>query len=280
MEISCAGDNQVGGAMSQNYASNQSIDVQSHSTPAVSDPQSQTGKFVFPGSLRLNTKLLLKEDNVKDYESLYSLRYQVYCHEAHFLDPEDYSDGLESDEYDSVAAHFLATKEDSDEDVIGTVRLVKWTEHLSFPTAMYFKSLIERLKHLRYPLDSTAEISRLCISKQYRRSAMDGLLGIERYADGDDKRRRYPVIIFELFKKMYLASRHNLGITHWIATFEDSLYRLLKRYGFKLELLIPDEIDYYGKVKIYGISLNHLESDIKSRRPDLYAFFREPSDYA
>jgi hypothetical protein len=54
---------------------------------------------------------------------------------------------------------------------------------------------------------------------------------------------------------MYHASRYALGITHWIATFEDSLFRLLKQYGIEFKLLIPDEIDYYGKVRLYGCSI-------------------------
>ena len=42
-------------------------------------------------------------------ESVYSLRYQVYCHEANFLNPEDYSDGLEHDEFDPVSEHYSVT---------------------------------------------------------------------------------------------------------------------------------------------------------------------------
>ena len=215
-----------------------------------------------------------------DYESLYSLRYQVYCHEAHFLDPDDYSDGLESDEFDAVSEHFLARNPDTNDAVVGTVRLVKWSDYLAFPTVRHFKSLLKQLNRLEFPLGSTAEISRLCITKQYRRRTMDGLLGVGSYAEGSDNRRKFPVVLLELFRNMYTASKGVLGITHWIATFEDSLYRLLQRYGVHFNLLIPEEIDYYGKVKIYGASLSHLEEEMKKRRPDLYAFFCEQLEYA
>ena len=214
-----------------------------------------------------------------DYESLYSLRYQVYCHEAHFLDPDDYFDGLEYDEFDAFSEHFLARNPNSNDEVVGTVRLVRWSEYLTFPTVMHFKSLLKQLSRLKFPLESSAEISRLCITKQYRRRTMDGLIGAGGYTDKSDNRRKFPVVLLELFKNMYLASRYALGITHWIATFEDSLYRLLQRYGVHFNLLIPEEIDYYGKVKIYGASLNHLEEEMKKRRPDLYAFFCEQLDY-
>lgn len=222
-----------------------------------------------------NQCIFTKGESSEEYESLYKLRYQVYCHEANFLDPDDYPDGLEFDEFDASAEHFLATDANSGHDVIGTVRLVKWSEQLSFPTAVYFESLLDQLDHLQFPLESTAEISRLCISKQYRKRAMDGLQSVEGSADAGELRRPYPEVILELFKVMYCASRNDLGITHWIASFEESLYRLLNSYGVHLELLVPDAIDYFGKVKIYGASIDQLEETMKIRKPELYAFFCE-----
>lgn len=223
--------------------------------------------------------LLNEEDDVRELESLYSLRYQVYCHEACFLDPEKYSDGLEYDEFDTVSEHFLAKDPNNNDDVVGTVRLVKWSEHLTFPTVEHFSSLPEQLQHLGFPLDSTAEVSRLCITKGYRKRTRDGLTGLEGYVDSGGVRRRLPVVILELFKSMYLASKYDLGITHWVATFEDSLYRLLERYGVHFKLLIPDEIDYYGKVRVYGASIGHLESEMKKRNPEIFSFFSEQLDY-
>jgi N-acyl amino acid synthase of PEP-CTERM/exosortase system len=212
----------------------------------------------------------MKYDN-----SSYSLRYQVYCHEAKFLNPDNYTVGLEFDEFDIVSEHFVATNPKNDNDVVGTVRLVKWSENLSFPTANYMRSLNKHLKALKFPLDSTAEVSRLCITKRYRR---DGLVSANSLMDRKNQHHEYPVVILELFKNMYLASRYALGITHWIATFEDSLHRLLKIYGVDLKLLIPDEIDYCGKVKLYGASIEHVETEMKRRKPEFYAFFCAQSD--
>lgn len=237
--------------------------------------QPGAGTFHFPGSLSLRMKHLIKGEGQKDYDSLYRLRYQVYCHEAHFLNPDHYPTGLECDKFDAVGEHFLATNTSFNDDTVGTVRLVKWSEQFSFPTAVYFESLLGQLERLNFPIESTAEISRLCISKHYRKRAIDGLLGAEGYIDTNNQRRKYPEIILELFKIMYRCSRDHLGITHWIATFESSLYRLLDRYGVHLEPLASEEIDYYGKVKIYGASIEQLEETMKIRRPELYAFFCE-----
>lgn len=260
--------------MPNDSESKQSINVSESTASPEPDQNSKTGGFIFPGTLKLHTKLLSKENDMLDHESLYRLRYQVYCNEAHFLDPENYPDGLEFDEFDTVAEHFLTKNTSNNDEIVGTVRLIKWSEHFSFPTAVYFQSLQDTLVRLKFPLDSTAEISRLCISKKYRRRSIDGLLVGDGSADSTSKRRKLPVVILDLFKSMYLASKYNLGITHWIATFEDSLYRLLNRYGVHFKLLIPQEIDYYGKVKIYGASLSHLEETMKKRRPELYDFFR------
>ncbi len=235
----------------------------------------EASAFHFPGALSLRMRHLKKGERTEEYDAVYRLRYQVYCHEAHFLDPSNYPSGLECDRFDAVAEHFLATNANSDDNTVGTVRLVKWSEQYSFPTAIYHESLLEQLERLNFPIESTAEISRLCISKQYRKRAIDGLLGAGGYLDTNDQRRKYPEIILELFKIMYRSSRYNLGITHWIATFENSLFRLLDRYGVHLEPLASEEIDYYGKVKIYGASIDQLEETMKTKKPELYAFFCE-----
>ena len=221
-------------------------------------------------------KLLIEEESTEDFELLCRLRYQVYCQEANFLDPRDYSNGLEFDEFDTVSEHFVIKNPCNINNVIGTVRLVKWSDEYSFPTAVYFDSLLELLDNKKFPIDSTAEISRLCISKQNRRRPMDELYWRERNVENCEQLRKHPAIIFELFKIMYTTSRNDLGITHWIATFAPSLRRLLERYGVYFELLVSEEIDYYGKVNIYGASIEQLEEGMKINKPELYDFFCYP----
>ena len=239
---------------------------------AQSDRAAQPGKFVFPGTLKLHVQRLKKGQQQDEYRKLFNLRYHVYCHEAHFLDPENYPSQQEMDEFDAVSEHFLATNAGNNHEMVGTVRLAMWSEQLFFPTSAYFGNLIDELDRLKFPLKSTAEISRLCISKLYRKRAIDGLLGIEGYTEQRDPRREYPQIILQLLKSMYQASKHELGITHWIATFEDCLLRMLGRYGFRMERISAEEIDYYGKVKIYGASIEYMENELKASNPKLYDF--------
>lgn len=213
-------------------------------------------------------------------ESVYSLRYQVYCHEANFLNPEDYSDGLEHDEFDPVSEHYSVTNPTNRNEAIGTIRLVRWTQQHSFPTVKYCPALLEHLRHLQFPLESTAEISRLCITKQFKRQATHKLSDSVQ-PGGKETKGELPNILFKLLRELYISSKYACGITHWIAAFETPLYRLLERHGINFQILVEDEIDYYGKVKIYGASLQHLEAEIKNRKSELcsYLMGRERQQY-
>lgn len=236
---------------------------------------SPSDHFCFPVSLKLNVRRLFGNNSHAAYRSVFRLRYQVYCHEARFLNPADYPEQLEVDDYDPVSEHFIASNLGTEDEPVGVVRLVRWSDNLSFPTSKHYNSLDEKLALLNYPIKTTAEISRLCISKLYRKRAEDGLHGLAGYGDNSDARRKYPVILLELFKIMYRSSKEDLGITHWIAAFEDGLYRLLNRYGIRLELITPNAIEYYGKVKIYGASIQYIEEALRASRPELFEFFIE-----
>lgn len=54
------------------------------------------------------------EDLLKE---TYRLRYQVYCHEAEFLDDSEYPDEIESDIYDKHSVHFAAL--DHEKKIVG-----------------------------------------------------------------------------------------------------------------------------------------------------------------
>jgi N-acyl amino acid synthase of PEP-CTERM/exosortase system len=216
------------------------------------------------------TKLFIQGKNVIDTESIYALRYQVYCHEAQFLDPNSFPDGLEYDEYDAVSEHFSASNFHGSHLIAGALRLVKWSKSLSFPTAVRFPLLVESLEQQGYPLHATAEISRLCISKKIRQQEIEYVRSSPRCSASLNKRAKIPTIILQLFRSIHFASKYNLGITHWIATFEEGLYRLLTKYGIHFKLLVPEELDYYGKVKIYGASIKHLEKEMQAHMPELY----------
>jgi N-acyl-L-homoserine lactone synthetase len=181
----------------------------------------------------------------------YRLRYHVYCQDKKFLDPELYPDGIETDKYDDIAAHFYHVENNR---VVGTMRIIPWSEELSFPTADRAQFLVGTLNALEYPINTTAEISRLCLSR----------------GCGD----RCSAIL-AMFKDLYAVSKR-AGITHWFSSFERSLYKVLKKYSVRFNMLSDAEIDYYGKVYLYGVSIVELESEIQKVNPGLYEFLSLP----
>jgi N-acyl amino acid synthase of PEP-CTERM/exosortase system len=102
-----------------------------------------------------------------EIERLYALRYQVYCHERMFLDPRDYPNGLEHDEYDASAIHIGAYGPENT--LYGSLRLVRSTE-MHFP-------IFDHCDVQELPKDATSleffEISRLLISKRKRSANRD-----------------------------------------------------------------------------------------------------------
>ena len=217
----------------------------------------------------------------------YALRYEVYCKERHFLTPENYPTNLEIDPYDNHSIHVGGI--DNNGVMIGTVRLV-------LPSAKGFPlfehcDLFPEFRHLadQSAQMTTAEVSRLAISKSYRRRLNDGFYNIEYKGDCDAERhgeqrsrahisdagmhrRHKPEIIWGLYKAMYQASKLQ-GITHWFAAMEKPLLRLMRRC-FHIDFTpIGPELDYYGPVVPYIIGMAEIEGALLHHRSDLSADF-------
>lgn len=202
-------------------------------------------------------------------EASYRLRYEVYCLERGFLDPGEYPHRNERDRYDACSAHFGAL--DRDGEIVGTVRMVIPPDH-RYPLLDH--CVVDReseLLKLR-----TAEISRLAISRQYRRRAGDDALGIspdmlDEMPDNFHRRRR-PELVMGLYKVMYQESKRT-GVDCWLAAMERSLTRLLARYSFFFRPMGP-EVDYYGPVTPYIARISDIEGSVKQNCPAVYEEFQ------
>jgi len=226
-------------------------------------------------SFTIVTKHIEAEGALKELEESYRLRYKIYCQEAQFLNKSDYPSGMEVDEYDVNSEHIVAQNiEDTNKSVIvGTIRLVNFTDTLGFPTGKHYPQLYELIPSMDY--HEISEISRLCIAPEFRRrlADKDGLFGIESYlAEQQDERRKYPVILLHLFKKMYIVSKQK-GIRYWLASMEDSLFKVLSKYGVRFQAIGLNYIEYYGRVRPYIAEMAQLEEMMLAKRPDLYPFF-------
>jgi N-acyl amino acid synthase of PEP-CTERM/exosortase system len=226
-------------------------------------------------------------DNPVRLNESFALRFEVYCKERQFLPSENYPSKLEIDSYDRYAIHIGGTNQDNL--MIGTVRLVLPSsigfplfEHCElFPEYQYLCG--EKLQH------TSGEISRLAISRLYRRRLNDGLYGLaykndgievesgvlsseaQQLADQREDRRTKPEIILGLYKEMYQTSKRQ-GITHWFVAMEKTLQRLLHRFSFDFTPIGP-ELDYYGPVTPYIAVISEIEETVYRKNPDLFMDF-------
>lgn len=207
-------------------------------------------------------------------DTAFRLRYRVYCIENPFEDPAANPDGREVDDFDGHAAHSLLTYRPTGTPA-GTVRLV-----LPIPGDMDNSFALQRVcndpllrDRLKFPVERMAEVSRFCISKEFRRRWGDGsVLGGE-LADGaemsvDDERRILPHLSLGLIESLVRMSIEN-GVTHWCAVMEPTLLRLLTRLGIYFDSIGP-MIDYHGRRQPCYIPLNVLLPRVKRERPDVW----------
>lgn len=214
--------------------------------------------------------LVLDGDQALVDES-YRLRYQVYCHERHFLPAEDYEKGLETDAYDPYSVHLGVLN--NQEQLVATARMVRRSS-LGYPLLLH--CAIDDGRTLRdEPGRIVIEVSRLAVSRNYNRRAGDGFYSLQ----GPDprkvgeQRKGGGEIVMALYKALYQASKRR-GITHWLMAAERSLRRLITRYGFPFSAIGP-ESDYYGLVSPYVMDLREFDTVIASGRIPILQQFLE-----
>jgi N-acyl amino acid synthase of PEP-CTERM/exosortase system len=216
----------------------------------------------------------LQANSEKLKRDIYKLRYNVYAEEFGFEKKEDHPGGYEKDEYDENSIHFAAL--DENDEVIGTVRLVLNSEK-GFPIEHAVKTKFIGDKPSP---DKITEISRLAVSRNFRRRKKDGQFGVESYikkskggilpdkghASDQQQKRKRPEIVLGLYRILYHASKR-MGITHWYMITEKKLFRSLKRYGFIFHQ-IGEPVQYHGtRVPYLGIILE-IEQKLIKEKPE------------
>lgn len=225
------------------------------------------------------SNILAKYVDPADTEGLQEalrLRYYVYCEEKKFIDKQEITNDqqIEIDEYDNDQSwHFVVLNNQASgiERVIGTVRLVYYSENKGFPTGKFHPPLYDKISGRGVPMNSVAEISRLCINPCFRKRRDDGFYGVESY-NNTDVRRKYPIVLISLLREMYLFSK-KMKINYWLSSMEDILYRYLKCIALEFEPLDEDYIEYYGKVKSYLLAIDQAEKNMSEKQEDLFKFF-------
>jgi N-acyl amino acid synthase of PEP-CTERM/exosortase system len=193
-------------------------------------------------------------------DQAYRLRYQVYCIENSYENPNQHADGRERDIYDDRSVHALLLHRRSG-GVAGTVRVILPEADNQAPplpitivTDSHHGELLRRL-----PQSHTAELSRFAVSKEFRRFCAE-----------EDDRRMLRYITIGLIRGALEICRDN-EIHYICAVMERALIRLLARLGLVFQH-IGDLIEYHGARQPCVARLNQLLENGKSEGTLLWRY--------
>lgn len=218
---------------------------------------------------------------------VFEVRYQVYCIDRPFEDPRCFADKREHDSYDPRSAHALIRHRITG-DSVAAVRLVMAgdnPEQADFPMEGPCVHRMDRQAREAIAgtrRDRIAEISRMAVSREFRRRLNEGrsVSGISEpayYSDSEIGRRALPYISLGLFAAiLQMSVKH--GITHWMAVMEPAQLRLLKRFGVEFDHVGPI-MEYHGHRRPAFTEAASLIEGIRQRRPDVWSLITDHGRY-
>lgn len=218
---------------------------------------------------------------------VFEVRYQVYCIDRPFEDPNCFADKREHDAYDPRSAHALI-RHRMTRDSVATVRLVMAgnnPEQSDFPMEAPCIHRMDRRAQDAFAgarREQIAEISRMAVSREFRRRLNEdesdaGTSDFVCYSDSENGKRAMPYISLGLFAGiLQMSIRH--GITHWMAVMEPAQLRLLKRFGVEFDHVGP-VLEYHGRRRPAFTEAASLIDGIKKRRPDVWSLITDDGRY-
>ena len=231
-----------------------------------------------------NVELANSADAINE---VFEIRYQVYCIDRPFEDPNAFADRREQDAYDHRSAHALI-RHRLTRDSAAAVRLVMAGDNpaqADFPmeaSCMRQMDQPARDAFARAPRKQVAEISRMAVSREFRRrlnedGSATGVSDFACYSDSENGKRAMPYISLGLFSAiLQMSVKH--GITHWMAVMEPAQLRLLKRFGVEFDYVGP-LMEYHGSRQPAFTEAASLMDRIKQRRPDVWSLITDGGQY-
>jgi N-acyl amino acid synthase of PEP-CTERM/exosortase system len=208
-----------------------------------------------------NTAALLDE--------AHALRYQVYCVEHQFEDPAQQVGNREVDVHDAHSVHAVLIHRPTGR-VAGCVRLILPGDvnDADLPIrGLLAAADLERFDQLER--NTTAEISRYAVSKEFRRRAGETLYpDVNSDLTTQDTRRLMPHMSLGLIRGIALLAAGQ-GITHVCAVMAPALLRLLERFGLHFERLGPS-IEYHGERQACVAAVENLLAGLATQRRDYH----------
>jgi N-acyl amino acid synthase of PEP-CTERM/exosortase system len=196
----------------------------------------------------------------------YETRYQVYCVENEFENPQQHSDRCEVDEFDIRSAHSVLAFRPTGE-TIGTVRLV--LPQSDAPLSFSLQHIVDYYggRDLPVPLAATAEVSRFSISKRAR-PGRNGAIDIRTAFNQPALRRAEPLMSLGLIQGLVRMSQLH-HITHWCAVMEPKLLRMLAAMGIHFTP-VGALMDYHGMRQLCYCEVDAILDSVKRERPSFW----------
>ncbi len=214
-------------------------------------------------------------------EIVYKIRYDVYCDELGWEDPNLFPNRQEQDTFDASSKHCLLLHRGTNI-YAGCVRLVLAIPDRDQPAIPLQKHCAESLDITQMDIDQLprsafGEISRLAIISEYRRrpaeeKTPDGM-GTDLFQMKQDERRRFPHIALGLYlgaASIGLGS----GLDGVFAMMEPRLARHLRLVGIQF-LQVGKVIDHHGPRAPFYITRAGLFDKLRPELRDLLEAIEE-----
>jgi N-acyl amino acid synthase of PEP-CTERM/exosortase system len=211
---------------------------------------------------------------------VYKLRYQVYCIEngdkTGFNNFIDHSDGIEFDEYDSHSSHYLIRHRGLGIYMATTRLILPDANNPEKPFPIEKHSRIDDVALLKnMPRQNLAEMSRFCISKEFRRRKNEQHLLTTNDADsgiayGQEEKRSSSHLTLALFACAIKMSSEN-NIHYWYAFMEPALMRVISTLGIHFVGIGP-LVDFYGMRRPYLIKVDELLDSVAKKDLNYWNF--------
>lgn len=211
-------------------------------------------------------------------ERIFRMRYQVYCVEHPFENPDENPGEREMDAFDAHSVHAALIHNLSGE-LAGSVRLIlpeATKPNLGLP-ALEICEELRRAFSAQGQMGRVAEISRYAISKQFRRRRFEDLhadVGLLAGAEARrDERRIMPFLTLGLIRATYDLSREH-GVEHLLAVMDPLLLRLTARMGLNFMTYGP-MVEHHGLRQPCAASIAELRAAFSATRPDMFRVVAE-----
>ena len=181
-------------------------------------------------------------------QSVYRVRYRVYCEEFGYERADAFPDQLETDEFDAHSRHCLVVHKSTDMPA-GCARLVLADEQSLLPMEKFCSSAIDEdiIRSFDGRRHTVCEFSRLGVDGAFRRrpGERESRFGELSALDYSQRELRTFSLIAVAAILSALAMSDLIGRPHCFAMMEPFLPRLLKRSGLVVHPA-GTEIEYHG----------------------------------